>query len=151
MRKLTRRQAQVLDEINRYIGANGFPPSLRDLKQLLGITSLRGVTVHLDALEHKGYIKREPYVMRGIRVLRGVSKWRVGQAVWIPSVGLSAVITKVNPGDIVVRDGEHVMSVDIETFERCWREVTPDDEPPTAPHDLSGCPFSGPNAAKVTA
>lgn len=41
-----------------YIQDNGFPPSIREIGKAVGIKSLRGVTVHLDALKKKGYIER---------------------------------------------------------------------------------------------
>lgn len=57
-RGLTERQQQVLDTIRGAIERQGFPPTIRELQAELGIGSLRGVTIHLDALERKGYISR---------------------------------------------------------------------------------------------
>lgn len=57
-RGLTERQQQVLETIRRAIERQGFPPTIRELQGELGIGSLRGVTIHLDALERKGYISR---------------------------------------------------------------------------------------------
>lgn len=67
-KQLTARQREVLDVIKRYIEEKGYCPSIRELGPVLGIASLRGVTIHLDALEKKGWITRESK-SRSIRVL----------------------------------------------------------------------------------
>lgn len=65
---LTARQREVLDTIIDFISKKGFAPSIRELGPILGVSSLRGVTIHLDALERKGWIERES-TSRSIRVL----------------------------------------------------------------------------------
>ncbi len=55
---LTKRQQMILQYILDYIQKEGFPPSIREIGRDFDIGSLRGVTVHLDALERKGYITR---------------------------------------------------------------------------------------------
>jgi repressor LexA len=55
---LTKRQQDILDFILHYVESEGFPPSIREIGQKFEIGSLRGVTVHLDALDRKGYISR---------------------------------------------------------------------------------------------
>lgn len=67
-KQLTARQRQVFDTIRDYIVDKGYCPSIRELGPMLGISSLRGVTIHLDALERKGWITREKK-SRAIRLL----------------------------------------------------------------------------------
>lgn len=67
-KQLTPRQRQVLDTIREFILDKGYGPSIRELGSILGISSLRGVTIHLDALERKGWLTRENK-SRSIRVL----------------------------------------------------------------------------------
>lgn len=67
-KQLTARQREVIEAIQSFIAANGYGPSIRELGPMLGIASLRGVTIHLDALEKKGWITRESK-SRSIRVL----------------------------------------------------------------------------------
>ncbi len=55
---LTKRQEEILDYIVAYIEDEGYPPSIREIGTKFEIGSLRGVTVHLDALDKKGYISR---------------------------------------------------------------------------------------------
>jgi len=55
---LTKRQQLILQFILDYVQKEGYPPSIREIGAHFGIGSLRGVTVHLDALDRKGYISR---------------------------------------------------------------------------------------------
>ena len=70
---LTLRQKQVLHLIRRHLSAQGAPPTIRELREGLSLNSLRGVTVHLDALVRKGYIQRSRHA-RGIRLLKEGSR-----------------------------------------------------------------------------
>ena len=55
---LTVRQEKILQFVLEYVQNEGYPPSIREIGQKFGIGSLRGVTVHLDALARKGFIER---------------------------------------------------------------------------------------------
>lgn len=55
---LTARQEEILRFVADYQAEHGYPPSIREIGARFKIGSLRGVTVHLDALEKKGYIER---------------------------------------------------------------------------------------------
>lgn len=55
---LTKRQQLILQFVLDYIQREGYPPSIREIGSHFKIGSLRGVTVHLDALARKGYITR---------------------------------------------------------------------------------------------
>ncbi len=57
-RGLTAKQEAILEYIVEQVEERGFPPSIREIGNKFEISSLRGVTVHLDALERKGMIKR---------------------------------------------------------------------------------------------
>lgn len=83
-KELTARQREVLDAIREYQAKRGYPPSIRELGKLLGISSLRGVTIHLDAIERKGYIERES-TSRSIRMLDGSGS--AGVQVSVPLLG----------------------------------------------------------------
>ncbi|MBL8039994.1 MAG: transcriptional repressor LexA [Chthonomonas sp.] len=67
-KNLTKRQEMVLHFIIDYIQKEGYPPSIREIGTHFEIGSLRGVTVHLDALEKKGYLERAN-TPRSIRVI----------------------------------------------------------------------------------
>ncbi len=66
-KKLTARQAAVLDFITDHISDEGFPPTIREIGDHLGISSTNGVNDHLKALERKGYLLREDAKSRAIR------------------------------------------------------------------------------------
>lgn len=55
---LTTRQEAILRYVADYQQEAGYPPSIREIGNHFNIGSLRGVTVHLDALEKKGFIER---------------------------------------------------------------------------------------------
>lgn len=75
---LTHRQRQVLELIRRLLSDQGAPPTIRELREGLALKSLRGVTIHLDALARKGYIHRSRQA-RGIRLLDiGGRRWASG-------------------------------------------------------------------------
>ncbi|MBI3722205.1 MAG: transcriptional repressor LexA [Fimbriimonas ginsengisoli] len=65
---LTKRQELILKFVQDYIQGEGYPPSIREIGKHFAIGSLRGVTVHLDALERKGYITRSN-TPRSIRII----------------------------------------------------------------------------------
>jgi len=69
MRGLTPRQRQMLDFIIDATKAKGYPPTVREIGQAMGIRSTNGVNDHLRALEHKGAVQRDEMVGRGLRVL----------------------------------------------------------------------------------
>lgn len=65
--KLTSRQATVLEMIADHIEDVGYPPTIRELGDSLGIKSTNGVNDHLKALEKKGYLTREDAKSRTMR------------------------------------------------------------------------------------
>ncbi len=66
---LTKRQATVLEMIAQHIEEVGYPPTIRELGDALGIRSTNGVNDHLKALEKKGYLSREDAKSRTMRPL----------------------------------------------------------------------------------
>ena len=83
-KQLTKRQHTVLEIIREWIRERGYPPTIRELGQRLGIKSLRGVTTHLDAIAKKGFLKREPKA-RSISLLDVVAPFE--RALRVPVVG----------------------------------------------------------------
>ncbi len=65
---LTPRQAEVLAEVRRFLAEKGYPPSLRELAEVLGVSGTTAVDYHLERLRTKGRIERDPRVSRGIRI-----------------------------------------------------------------------------------
>lgn len=67
--KLTSRQREALDFIMKHQDEHGYPPTLREIGEHMGIRSTNGVNDHLKALERKGYIERREYLSRSIKVI----------------------------------------------------------------------------------
>jgi repressor LexA len=68
--ELTDRQKEVLEFIQESIAARGYPPTLREIGERMGIRSTNGVNDHLKALEKKGYLAREDLKSRALRPLK---------------------------------------------------------------------------------
>lgn len=66
---LYRRQKQILDFIKQYIDKYGYSPTLGEIAEAIGVSSLATVHEHLQALSQKGVIKRFEGAVRGIEVL----------------------------------------------------------------------------------
>lgn len=69
--ELTERQRQVLQFIKDEIRAKGYPPSVREIGEAIGLSSSSTVHGHMARLEEKGYIRRDPTKPRAIEVLGG--------------------------------------------------------------------------------
>src|SRR5688572_19374543 len=67
---LTDRQKDVLEFIQESISGRGYPPTLREIGEKMGIRSTNGVNDHLKALEKKGYLAREDLKSRALRPLK---------------------------------------------------------------------------------
>ncbi len=74
MQGLTKRQAQTLDYIRQSIEERGYPPTLREIGEYMGIRSTNGVNDHLRALERKGYLRREDMKSRALRLVNEPDK-----------------------------------------------------------------------------
>ena len=66
---LTARQQKILDAIRTEIEQKGYPPSMRQIGDMVGLASLSSVTHQLGRLETMGYISRDPKLPRAIEVL----------------------------------------------------------------------------------
>lgn len=66
---LYRRQKQILDFIKQYIDKYGYSPTLGEIAEAIGVSSLATVHEHLQALQTKRVIKRFEGAVRGIEVL----------------------------------------------------------------------------------
>jgi repressor LexA len=72
MQGLTKRQLQTLDFIRQSINQRGYPPTLREIGEHMGIRSTNGVNDHLRALERKGYLRREDMKSRALKLVESM-------------------------------------------------------------------------------
>lgn len=68
-RSLTPRQKKILETIQRSVIAHGYPPSMREIGDIVGLASLSSVTHQLSQLEKMGYIRRDPKRPRAMEIL----------------------------------------------------------------------------------
>lgn len=66
---LTNRQRRVLDVIRDSVDHRGYPPSLREIGDAVGLTSPSSVAHQLKTLERKGFLRRDPHRPRAIEVV----------------------------------------------------------------------------------
>lgn len=66
---LTRRQLGIVDCIRTSVSEHGYPPSIREIGEAVGLTSSSTVHTHLKNLENKGVLKRNPSKPRSIELL----------------------------------------------------------------------------------
>ncbi|MDG5470388.1 transcriptional repressor LexA [Jeotgalibacillus sp. ET6] len=69
MKKLSKRQLDILDFIKREVKDKGYPPSVREIGLAVGLASSSTVHGHLARLENKGLIRRDPTKPRAIEVM----------------------------------------------------------------------------------
>ena len=66
---LTAKQQAILDAIRASIASRGYPPSMREIGDAAGLSSLSSVSHQLGQLELGGWIRRDPNRPRALEVL----------------------------------------------------------------------------------
>jgi repressor LexA len=66
--QLTSRQRRILEVIHDAVTDRGYPPSIREIGEAVGLTSTSSVHSQLEALQRKGFIRRDPTKPRAIEV-----------------------------------------------------------------------------------
>jgi repressor LexA len=124
-RDLTERQRQILDFIKADMRRKGYPPTVRDIGEAVGLSSSSTVHSHLSALEAKGLIRRDPSKPRALEVLDHGQESRVTEmrgVVQLPVLGAVAAGTPMLaeenieqmiplPTDVVREDSTFVLRV----------------------------------------
>jgi repressor LexA len=105
---LTDRQQAVLDFIARSIEKRGYPPTLREIGEHMGIKSTNGVNDHLKALEKKGYLEREDLKSRALRPISSEGAGPTGNLVDVPILGRVAAGEPI----LAVEDAQDTVKVD---------------------------------------
>ena len=68
MTELTDRQRQVLEFIDAEVRVRGYPPSVREIGEAVGLSSSSTVHAHLAALQDKGFLTRDPTKPRALEL-----------------------------------------------------------------------------------
>lgn len=98
MGELTTRQQRIIDFIGATLSERGYPPTVREIGEAVGLTSSSSVHSQLDNLEKAGLIKRDPTKPRAIMLADGPEPGRApaphvtaeGAGVPVPLVGTIA-------------------------------------------------------------
>ena len=88
-RQLSDRQQQILATIERSVRQRGYPPSVREIGEAVGLRSPSSVKSQMDKLEEWGYLRRDPARPRALEVIAssGEDPEDVPRSVQVPLVG----------------------------------------------------------------
>src|SRR5579872_1238510 len=67
MEETTERQRRILEVIRQFTAERGYPPSVREIGERVGLSSSSTIHAHLKALERRGLISRDPTKPRALR------------------------------------------------------------------------------------
>ncbi|MDR4433917.1 transcriptional repressor LexA [Bacillus tequilensis] len=123
MTKLSKRQLDILSFIKAEVKSKGYPPSVREIGEAVGLASSSTVHGHLARLETKGLIRRDPTKPRAIEILDEEVDIPQSQVVNVPVIGkvtAGSPITAVENieeyfplPDRMVPPNEHVFMLEI--------------------------------------
>src|SRR5215211_3034923 len=68
---LTERQREIWEFVVGYVDGHGYPPTVREIGEAVGLASPSTVHAHLANLERAGYLRRDPTKPRALEVLAG--------------------------------------------------------------------------------
>jgi repressor LexA len=68
MENVTSRQARILDFIKRTVEQRGYPPTVREIGEAVGLTSSSSVHAQLSTLERRGLLRRDPTKPRAMEL-----------------------------------------------------------------------------------
>lgn len=87
MKKVSKRQEDILAFIKDEVRAKGYPPSVREIGEAVGLASSSTVHGHLARLEQKGLIRRDPTKPRAIEILEPEDSIQKQSVIHVPLVG----------------------------------------------------------------
>ncbi len=96
-KNLSEKQRAILEYIARSVDARGYPPSMREIGDAVGLSSLSSVTHQLNQLELSGYLRRDPNRPRALEVLIDLPETEAGAtgAAEVSPIGDAAMVPLV--------------------------------------------------------
>jgi repressor LexA len=91
---LTQRQREVYEFVVSYVDSHGYPPTVREIGEAVGLASPSTVHAHLANLERAGYLRRDPTKPRALELMKR-ERAAAGAAVSVPDVGEVRVLPLV--------------------------------------------------------
>jgi repressor LexA len=89
---LSDKQLAILDAIQRSVAVRGYPPTMREIGDAVGLSSLSSVTHQLNQLELSGYLRRDPNRPRALEVLIEMPSQEVDTPEITASIGDAAMV-----------------------------------------------------------
>ena len=109
-RATTDRQRRILDTIRQFTEERGYPPSVREIGERVGLSSSSTVQSHLKTLERRGLIRRDPTKPRALVSSESASR-RVPEYGVLPIIGKVAAGVPITAAENV--EGEFVVPADM--------------------------------------
>jgi repressor LexA len=91
---LTQRQREVYEFVVSYVDSHGYPPTVREIGEAVGLASPSTVHAHLANLERAGYLRRDPTKPRALELMKR-ERAAAGAIVSVPDVGEVRVLPLV--------------------------------------------------------
>ncbi len=107
MEQTTERQQRILDVIRRFTAERGYPPSVREIGERVGLSSSSTIHAHLKTLERRGLISRDPTKPRALRSTIPDSGSAVPETIVLPVVGKVAAGVPITAQENI--EGEFVL------------------------------------------
>ena len=101
---LTMRQRRVLECISDSVHRRGYPPSMREIGEVVGLTSPSSVAHQLTSLERKGYLRRDPNRPRAIEVVSPDSIDHTGSGDDRPTPSYVPVVGRIAAGGPILAE-----------------------------------------------
>ncbi|ASR39588.1 repressor LexA [Prauserella marina] len=102
--KLTPRQQKVLGVIREWVDRHGYPPSVREIGEAVGLTSTSSVSHQLRALQRKGYLRRDANRPRAVGVLAADSGTASASPDQLPKPAFVPLVGRIAAGGPVLAE-----------------------------------------------
>ncbi len=94
----TERQARILEVIRGFTEERGYPPSVREIGERVGLSSSSTVQSHLRSLEKRGLIHRDPTKPRALTTTADPARTAAATGTHVPEFGVLPIVGKVAAG-----------------------------------------------------
>lgn len=105
MEETTERQRRILEVIQEFTAEQGYPPSVREIGERVGLSSSSTIHAHLKTLERRGLISRDPTKPRALR--SSAARPSLPESVVLPIIGKVAAGAPITAQENV--EGEFVL------------------------------------------
>jgi repressor LexA len=107
MEQTTERQQRILEVIRQFTSERGYPPSVREIGERVGLSSSSTIHAHLKTLERRGFISRDPTKPRALRSRIAPKEEPVPETIVVPVIGKVAAGTPITAQENI--EGEFVL------------------------------------------